>query len=271
MTRPDETARPAPPGGSLRLPHSPGSTGLPARLGVVVPARNEESHIAGCLAALDLAARVATLPLDIVVVLDSCDDNTRQTVGGVAEGLSCRVHAVRIDAGRVGTARRVGVDTLLESAGGSTPWVATTDADTVVPPDWFLRQLDHRRDGASLVVGTVNVNDWLERSHLRPHWERAYRADADGPSSDHRHVHGANLSFDATAYAAAGGFDDGASDEDVRLVRAFEDAGQHVVWASDLPVTTSARGVGRAPQGFATYLNRLALVVDTSQPILELR
>lgn len=239
------------------------------RLGVVVPARNEEAHIAGCLAALDLAARVARLPLDVVVVLDSCDDDTFRIVHAAADDLACRVDVVRIDARQVGAARRVGVSRLLRRPGCGAQWVSTTDADTVVPADWFLRQLEHRAGGAALVVGTVHVDDWLDRGELRPHWEGDYVADRDKPASEHRHVHGANLAFDATAYLRSGGFAEVANDEDVRLVRAFQDVGDRVVWATDMSVATSARLLGRAPHGFASYLNQLAHVVDSLVPTLE--
>lgn len=248
----------------------PGSVGVLSHLGVVVPARNEEAHIAGCLAALDLAARVARLPLDVVVVLDSCDDETSRSVSDVAGELTSRLHVVRVGGRRVGAARRRGVSRLLELSGGDESWVSTTDADTVVPPDWFLRQLEHRATGAALVVGTVHVDDWLDRGHLRPHWERAYGADREQLPSGHRHVHGANLAFDAAAYLRSGGFAEVANDEDVRLVQAFQDAGEPVVWASDMSAATSARRLGRAPHGFAAYLDQLAHVVEAPKPSLEM-
>jgi hypothetical protein len=61
-----------------------------------------------------------------------------------------------------------------------------------------------------------------------------------------------------------------ASDEDVRLVKACRSAGASVIWASDLSVATSARRIGRAPLGFAWYLNQLAHTVDATLPNLEL-
>ena len=66
------------------------------------------------------------------------------------------------------------------------------------------------------------------------------------------------------AYQSAGGFCDVVRDEDVGLVAAFARAGEKIVWATDLPVTTSSRRVGRAPAGFAAYLDRLAVGVDAA-------
>jgi glycosyltransferase involved in cell wall biosynthesis len=222
------------------------------RLGVVVPARDEMRCLGRCLTALDVAAGVARLPLDIVVVLDACTDDSEAVALDAAATLASRVHIVAIDRARVGTARRVGVEHLLDILGPAQDWVSTTDADSFVPAHWFRRQRAHRAAGADLVAGTVHVTRWGGMGRLRPLWERDYRA----PGS--RHVHGANLSFSVAGYRRVGGFSDATSDEDVRLVDAFAASGQSVVWATDLAVDTSARLLGRAPDGFAAYLDRMA-------------
>jgi imidazolonepropionase-like amidohydrolase len=46
--------------------------------------------------------------------------------------------------------------------------------------------------------------------------------------------------------------------EDHALVRAAHEAGVRVVYATDVPVVTSARPVARAAGGFSRYLHRLA-------------
>jgi hypothetical protein len=48
----------------------------------------------------------------------------------------------------------------------------------------------------------------------------------------------------------------------VDLIGRLEAAGSAMVWAADLPVTTSARRIGRAPGGFADYLAELAELDD---------
>ncbi len=227
-----------------------------APLGVVVPARDEAEQLEACLTALDRAARVARQQLVVVVVLDSCADGSAAAVDATPRSDGSRFHVVGLDAGCVGTARRVGVEMLLELLGPDGDWISTTDADSTVPPDWFRRQLAHRTAGASLVAGSVHVSRWQKRARLRPHWERAYAADG------HRHVHGANLSFLASAYRRAGGFADVESDEDVRLVRAFAQLGEPIIWALDMSVATSARRIGRAPHGFASYLDQLSSAMD---------
>ncbi len=137
-------------------------------------------------------------------------------------------------------------------------WLATTDADSLVPPDWLQRQLCHAAAGAWVVAGTITVEDWANRpQQIRELAQRAYQ---HGP---HRHIHGANLAFAAAAYVAVGGFSPLATGEDVGLVAAFTAAGFSVCWARDLPVVTSARVVSRAPLGFADYLNNLGRTPET--------
>ncbi len=43
-------------------------------------------------------------------------------------------------------------------------WLATTDADSVVPAHWLMAQLRHTERGARMVAGTVAVQDWQNRS-----------------------------------------------------------------------------------------------------------
>ena len=52
---------------------------------------------------------------------------------------------------------------LLRLTSGSDPsavWLATTDADTAVPPGWLRRQLEYADAGWDVVLGTVTVTDW---------------------------------------------------------------------------------------------------------------
>jgi hypothetical protein len=230
------------------------NSGAPVdRIGVVVPANNEESALPVCLEGLRVAACRVTTPVTVVVVLDSCTDFSADVVREAIKTPGITVRAVTVDAHNVGFARRAGMSELLDLIPQSGTWLATTDADSVVPENWFAAQLDHAAAGARVVAGTVTVEDWQEHSHAVRD-----RATSDYLASPHRHVHGANLSFTATAYLAAGGFSPLAFDEDVDLVGAFRANDEPIAWAMDLAVTTSARRQARAPRGFAGYLSSLA-------------
>ncbi|MDO9402848.1 MAG: glycosyltransferase [Polaromonas sp.] len=212
-------------------------------IGVVVPAHNEEKYIAATLRALQRAAASPRLKeaVRIVVVLDACTDGT----GEIARSLG--VHTLQTRAGNVGVARAAGARHALDAGAR---WLAFTDADTLVHPDWLAEQLSHASDA---VCGTVAVDDWSGyESAMRQHFEDTY-TDADG----HRHIHGANLGVSAEAYLRAGGFQPLASSEDVALVHALERSGSSITWSASPRVVTSARMDFRAPAGFGATLVRV--------------
>ena len=202
--------------------------------GVVVPAHNEQEHLPACLAALRGTV--------VIVVADACTDRTAEVArrGGAV--------VVEIGARNVGVARAVGVRELLRRGAS---WVATTDADTLVPPGWLTAQLEYAARGWDAVVGTVAVTDWTGHPPKRP---AAY---AHRYASDRAPVHGANLGFTAHAYVTAGGFPPIPTGEDHALVNAMERAGHRVLRTSRVRVVTSARHRYRAPHGFGHLLTTL--------------
>lgn len=224
----------------------------PDRVGVVVPVRDEEDLLPGCLEALGVA--VDRLPsavrAEVVVVLDSCTDRSAEIVAAQAW-----VRGVEVRRGNVGAARRDGAREVLrllgeERAAGSS-WLATTDGDSQVPPDWLTGMVELASDGADVVVGTVAVDDWSGHAPaVVERWQSAY-----GTSDPHPHVHGANLGLTASAYRQIGGFPSVAVGEDVALVEAA--AGLRVVRTRSLPVRTSGRSHSRVRGGFADHLRGL--------------
>ncbi|MCW2525409.1 MAG: putative glycosyltransferase [Pseudonocardiales bacterium] len=224
------------------------------RIAVVVPAHDEEDLLAECVRALAHAAAGVDVPVDLVIVLDACTDGSPLVAGELDEPAFASVQVVTIKARNVGAARRAGFARALRGRSSQDLWLATTDADSTVPADWFTRQLSHRARGSDAVIGTVVVNDWTGCSDtVRTRYLRSYR----GPDG-HRHIHGANLSFSAEAYIASGGFQALPTDEDVRFVEDLTANGRSLRWAGDLAVSTSCRLKGRAPAGFAGHLVALA-------------
>ena len=232
-----------------------------SRVGVVVPARNEQRTIAACVASIDGAAHRLGLPVDTVVVCDACDDGTAAAAGRAG------ARVLVIDRRNVGAARATGVSDLLSRHPPEGLWVATTDADSVVPPDWLHRMLQAGRAGYAAVAGTVRVDDWHEHSpRVVAAYDRHYSRGIGHDS--HVHVHGANLGFSADAYQHIGGLPPLALAEDSALVQSFVEHDLPVARLSDLVVTTSARLEGRAAGGFADFLRALVSVdplsTDTS-------
>lgn len=224
------------------------------RVAVVIPAHNEADRLPSAVNAVLAAAACLPLPVTVIVVLDGCDDGSAALAGQFGSA----VHFVAIDARNVGAARAVGFSyarTLCEQAApdDSRIWYATTDADSVVDPDWLLRQTVADTDMVLGVVRLATSRGFPAAAARR--YLAAYRSKT-GPSS-HGHVHGANMGFRADSYWRVGGFAALASGEDVDLVGRFESAGLRIVRDSQLSVVTSRRQVGRAPGGFAAHLRSL--------------
>ena len=224
-------------------------------VGVVVPARDESELLPLALVALAdavTAARRRGVQVDLVVVADSCADDTAAVA---------RAHGVRVlevELGAVGPARAIGLRDILDRhplVPRDRLWLATTDADSRVPKHWIVAQVDLAASGADLVLGTVEVDDWTGHP---PYVEAAWRAGYDHRDG-HGHVHGANVGARADAYEAVGGFPALELDEDVALVAAL--AHRRVVRTGAIPVLTSARATARAQGGFAEFLGGLRSAV----------
>ena len=192
-------------------------------LAIIIPANNEEEAIGECLQSVSAAAQHPGLDGEdvlTIVVLDACTDGT--------------AHIAHQAGARLALAR-------------GARWLAFTDADTTVAPDWLHEQMSLRSDA---VCGTVSVLDWgVYGEPMRRHFHATY-TDADG----HQHIHGANLGVSAEAYHRAGGFEPLASSEDVALVKALQAAGARIAWSAAPRVVTSARKMFRAPGGFGATL-----------------
>lgn len=214
-------------------------------IGILIPVHNEETLLADCLDAALIAARHPGLlgePVQILVVLDTCSD------GSAAIAQAYPVQRLELQARNVGQVRGAGARHLLNQGAR---WIACTDADSRVAPDWLVAQLAL---GSDAVCGTVTVDAWSEgfdpAAQIRYH--QGYEA-RDG----HRHIHGANLGVSAGAYIRAGGFEPLACHEDVQLVRNLERCGASIAWSHGPQVVTSARLEARAEGGFGDYLKSL--------------
>ena len=227
-------------------------------VGVIVPAHNEQDLLPSCLASVRRAAQALRgVPVHVVVVADACRDRTVRVArrGGAS--------VVSIDARSVGAARAAGAREVLRRTGQLDPenvWLATTDADTLVPAHWLRQQVRHASQGWDAIVGTIEVVDWSGRpSGTRSLFRERYEGveAVEGGAGQHGHVHGANLGFRASAYLRAGGFPELPTAEDHALVAALTAGGSRVLRTRALPVVTSARRESRAPHGFSHYLARM--------------
>lgn len=221
---------------------------------VVVPARNEAQTLPATLTALErarerLLALRPEIRVDVTVALDRCEDNS----AGIVRAHR-RVGWIQLGAGDVGRARAVGV--AWARAGSpvepGAAWIANTDADSQVPPDWLTAHVAHAERGVDLLLGLVQpVGPEMSQERLRG-WNARHDL-TDG----HPHVFGANLGVHAAAYRAVGGFRPMRAHEDADLVDRVRRAAFTWHATADAAVATSARTVGRAAHGFAAALRAL--------------
>lgn len=229
-------------------------------IGVIVPTHNEEAVIGVCLASIRMAADYAGLlgeAVQVFVALDRCHDQTAQIAASLGAKL---VHV----AGNVGQARAAAADAAI-AAGAR--WIASTDADSRVPPDWLFGQLASAADAFCGVVGVEDWEDYEKRVRV------AFYA-GEKHCEGHPHVHGANLGVDVGAYVRCGGFPPLPAHEDVALVQALVAAEARIARLPQPMVITSARRHPRVRNGFGDYLRQLEhggkrRADSASAPILE--
>lgn len=221
---------------------------------VVVPAHDEQELLGACLDALALAATHVAVPVHVLVVLDRCRDASADV---------CAVRGVpvlAVDARSAGRARALGMAALVDQLGAEALWLATTDADSRVAPEWIAEQLLCAAAGADAVFGVVDVDDWSGHGIRVPHRFRAlYTGTGPDGTGPHSHRHGANLGLRADRYLEVGGMPELAVGEDQALASLLEQvAGVRLVATTAVRVTTSARRRSRVVGGFASFLTSLA-------------
>jgi len=229
-----------------------------SHVAVIIPARNEEALIARCLESVAVAiaeVRSRRVTVSVTVVADDCTDDT-VTIARSFEG----VRVLGVEAAGVGTTRSIAAAYAIGRAevDPSTIWIANTDADSVVPPQWLTEQLRLAGRGVDLMIGTVRpdfadlspaqIDAWL-RSHPEGH--------ANG------HVHGANLGLRAQLYIDAGGYPPLAEHEDVDLVARCAALNPTTVATAACEVLTSGRPYGRTDGGYARYLRSDLVTTET--------
>ena len=186
-------------------------------IGVIVPAHDEEALIEECVESLGRLAR------------------------------SLGMHTMHVKLKNAGFVRQAGANVAL---GHGTRWLAFTDADRVVAPDWLACQLALNADA---VCGTVAVDNWgMYDERMHRHFQLTY-TDADG----HSHIHGANLGVNAAAYATAGGFLGLKTCGDAALVEALRASEAKIAWSSTPRVATSVRPNFNALGGFGATLTTI--------------
>ena len=218
------------------------------KIGIVIPAHDEEEYLSACLQAVQNAIlQLHPVVVEVVVVLDNCSDHSLSIVQ------QHHVNWLACNYGCVGQARDLGIRHLI--AQGAT-WIACTDADSCVDLHWLQYQMHHQPTDA--ICGTVSLD---KINHLSINAQRRYFEHYQDRMG-HQHIHGANLSFSAQVYIEVGGFEPRSCHEDVAFVQKLIQSQYNIVWSNLVRVTTSSRLSARAPQGLSHFLTQLEKLTD---------
>ena len=251
---------------------SPPHTAL--RACVVMPARDEQDLIASSLRALAAQTGIEPCEYEVLVVLDACTDATAERAREVADAHPLlRLHLLDGPGLGSGHARRAGMDAACErltGLGRPQGLIASTDADTVVAPEWLSAQLGAVERGACAIGGRIELGPGsLPQAVVRWHSERGRSrhqkllADPDRlGAAEHWQFSGASLALTAETYARVGGLEPRATLEDEGLEQILRKERIPIERLLSVRATTSSRLEGRASQGLAHDLAEAARKPD---------
>jgi hypothetical protein len=245
---------------------------------VAIPARNEEERIGPCLRALSRQTGIEPSTLGVIVFVNGSSDGTAGVVRSMSSVTGLDIGLVEDGATRrpdAGWARRMAMEAAADWFARQAPSpdpplrrvILTTDADTIVPPDWVARNLRAIDAGASAVAGAFDLDPAekvalptmlrlrlrLEARYETLITELACRLDPQphDPWPRHAATSGASLAVDLEAYRAVGGMPALPVGEDKAFVDALVADGRRVRHDPEIRVRTSARLIGRAIGGFS--------------------
>ncbi|MET4093614.1 glycosyltransferase family 2 protein [Arthrobacter sp. UYCu712] len=237
---------------------------------VVMPAHNEAEHLERALFALQRAAdelhrHRPDVGVRVTVVLDSCTDGSAAITARIVAA-DRRFSVLEVNLRNAGASRGAGIRAAGIGGPGRRPpgrrwtpppwtgrtWLANTDADSRVPANWLVRQLEFAESGADAVLGSVEPDPAGMDPDLLRRWLERHPFE-----ENHPHIYGANFGVRASAYLAAGGFPKLSSHEDRTLVQGLRSRAFTVTATDSIRVLTSGRTHARAPHGFGAYLRSL--------------
>ena len=253
---------------------------------VAIPVKNEAERIGACLQALDRQrpGHLGTHRLRVLLLLNDCNDGTGDVVRALQPSLSTPVDIVEqaMAPGRAGAgfARRLAMEAAVRVPGIDV--LLTTDADSLVAPDWLSANLAAIRAGADAVAGRAVIDPGeatlIPRSlHEADARECAYAdlldhiaslldQDAGDPWPRHTEHSGASIAVTPAAYRRAGGVPAVALGEDRMLFAALRRIDACVRHAPEVSVVVSGRINGRAAGGMADTIRRRMIAPD---PLLD--
>lgn len=271
---------------ALGPPLVPGYPNPGCQTTVIIPARNEEAILPRTLDALRRQVDLRGQPLDpasfeVILLLNNCTDRSEEVAECYRSAhpefpLHVAARTFSRHKAHVGTARRMLMDTAYSRLQRSTylpAAILSTDADTVVAPDWIARNLQALAEGADVVGGVIHLMpedlDALrlhdhgtflfyqrdrEFHRLAAHLESFLDPDPADPWPRHLEHFGASLACTPAIYALSGGLPPIQHLEDVAFIDALRKVGARIRHCPQVHIFTSARLRGRAQVGLSGQL-----------------
>ena len=241
---------------------------------ICVPAQNEQRFLSATLAAL-LAAQSGSGARGVIVLLinnssDKSWDVACDLLGAAGSGYLVADIALNPCVADAPHARRIALDIgALLAADGV---LMTTDADTIVAPDWACANLRHIRSGSALVCGSVSIDPQEYDALPAPvrHWgaveaeyfdrlESLWRSWTGGTAPRFAiSAMGASLALPTARYRAIGGMPTPPVAEDKALAALARRCDWPIALAGDVRVETSCRLFARAAGGMGDALRARA-------------
>ena len=217
----------------------------------------------------------------VVLLLNNVSDETESIACAMAPTLRFRLDIVTCDLppeeASAGHARRLAMARAAEQAGPGGV-LLTTDADSVVPPDWIARNLAALAQGADVVCGRASLDprdaamipahlhddDVREQRLVSLLDEMAWRLDPEpnDPLPRHTEASGASIAVSVSAFHRVGGIPAIRSSEDRAFVRALWLLDAKVRHDPTIEVMVSGRIHGRAEGGMADAIRRRMIQQD---------
>jgi hypothetical protein len=245
---------------------------------VAVPVRNEDAFLPQMLEALDAAIENNDSRGAFVFVLNNTDDGSAALIQAWAITKQREAVIVEVDFApairNAPHARRLACDIAAQCLNEGV--ILTTDADTMVGPEWISQMVRSIDPGNALVCEDVQLND-VELRKLPPIVERVGQAERDYFAASERvwkrwsdgssgafayRASGASMAVAKSAYLAIGKLPVPPCGEDAALCKAVLAQGYRVAQLPNLGTITSARLEGRADGGCGETLEQRSRSTD---------
>jgi glycosyltransferase involved in cell wall biosynthesis len=240
---------------------------LKRRVAIAIPARDEAIMIGSCVEHLTKLYSDSRCERPIIVVVaNNCKDATaRIAASRGAVALNVKLPP---DQAHAGWARRVALEAAAKHLSARHDVLLSTDADTLVAPDWLSRTIDHLDAGWDALAGLARLNPRELRRLPRRHRSRLAmirrydkaldylkaRQDGSEPWPRHFYEGGASMAVTYGAFRRVGEIPTPRAGEDKAFFDAIRRGGGRVRHPLDVKVMTSARLKARAPGGASDTL-----------------